>query len=269
MTTLIKHLSLLLVLVFTPLSLANEPLTLLSRANGATDDFLNSDRAFTRLLSRSFATKLQWTNQARLIKRLATNEAVCSYNIIKTAEREKHILFSDVPTSVYEQRKLFALKQTFKDLPCGCLLDSLLKKDFTLGVDSGTSYQTLEPIFSKYKDQIAAISSEDTSSQLPNLITHNRIDMIVDYEINVREALTSEQFKQLESREIAEYPAFINGFFACSKSTVGDKAIQAINRLMKTPSLYSYFQKNLKQTYSETNCSEMLLAYKKEFNTTP
>ncbi|XQF91708.1 hypothetical protein ACOBV8_19670 (plasmid) [Pseudoalteromonas espejiana] len=83
------------------------------------------------------------------------------------------------------------------------------------------------------------------------------------------EALTSEQFKQLESREIAEYPVFINGFFACSKSTVGDKAIQAINRLMKTPSLYSYFQKNLKQTYSAETTSEMLLAYKKEFDTTP
>ena len=87
-----KFLIILHVLLISSLSHANEPLTLLSRANASTDGFLNSDKTFESLLNHTINTKLQWTNQARLIKRLMSNEAVCSYDIIKTPVREKHIL---------------------------------------------------------------------------------------------------------------------------------------------------------------------------------
>ncbi|MDC9521930.1 transporter substrate-binding domain-containing protein [Pseudoalteromonas sp. Angola-31] len=259
-----KFLIILHVLLISSLSHANEPLTLLSRANASTDGFLNSDKTFESLLNHTINTKLQWTNQARLIKRLMGNEAVCSYDIIKTPEREKHILFSNIPTTIYEQRKIYAFKRTLQNFPERVSVAQLLEKDFTLAVDSGTSYQKLEPVLTKYNEQIAAISSEDTSSQLPQLLIHNRIDMIVDYEVNVLGALTNEQLKQIDSREIAEFPEFVNGYFACSKSELGEKVIKTINILMNTPEIYDRLQKSLQQAYSADTSSAMMLAYSQE-----
>jgi len=265
MTIIYKIFFILFAVLTSKVGIANEPITLLSRANASTDGFLKSDETFKRLLSHAFDAKLQWTNQARLIVRLETSEPVCSYDLIKTSEREKNIVFSELPTTVYEQRKIYAFKDFLAGLPEQVSIADLLDKNHTLGVDSGTSYKELEPILKKYKNQIASISSEDTSSQLPNLLIHNRIDMIVDYEVNIQETFSKEQLKKIGSRAITEYPEYINGYFACSKTPQGIKVIQAINHLMKTPTIYNYLRKQPGHSYSADTSSEIMLANKKMF----
>lgn len=265
MTTIFKTSLIILLLLVSKMSVADEPITLLSRANAPSDGFLNSDETFNRLLSHAFTTKLQWTNQARLIKRLTTNEPVCSYDLIKTPEREQHIIFSELPTTVYEQRKVYAFKSFLDNLPKRVSVLELLEKNHTLGIDSGTSYKELEPILEKYKDQIASISSEDTSSQLPNLLIHNRIDMIIDYEINIQETFSDEQLKKIGSRAIAEYPEYVNGYFACSKTSQGNKVIQALNHLMKSPAIYNYLRQQPQHSYSADTSSGIMLANKQMF----
>ncbi|MDQ2042554.1 hypothetical protein NRL14_02280 [Pseudoalteromonas sp. 20-92] len=262
----------LISLLVTPsLIYANPSLTILSYSYFSDEDADSRPgeqyyNFFQPILNTYFNTVLTRTNHARLIKRLSTNEAVCSFNLIKTKARNKQLVFSQIPTYMHQQRKLFGFKNTLKDLPTKVSISKLLNNKHTFAIVSSTSYQQLDVIFSDYRTQVAKITGANSFAQLSQLLIHKRVDMIIDYENTMKMNLTDTQFSQLESRDISEYPEFINGYFACSKTSEGKKAIALIDNYMKTPAAYDFLKQTHHNSTSPEVAERMMAIYKTTFN---
>ncbi|MEL0639595.1 hypothetical protein V6260_03135 [Pseudoalteromonas aliena] len=261
-------------LLVLPLFINAQPsLTLLSRAYSEDQTERTADRhfydLFEKVLNSKFEIDTQWTNHARMIKYLSSTQPVCTYNIIKTRQREKLFFFSKAPTTMFVQRRLYGFKETLKGLPDKVSVSKLLADNKTFGIVASTSYQELDNMFSLYQHQIASISSTNSFAQLGQLLAHRRIDMIIDYDYTVRTFLSAEQYEQLDSREIIEYPEFINGYFACSRTIAGKKAISLINSYMQTNDMYDFLKKIHFQTFGPDIAERMMRIYKSDYQISP
>jgi len=223
---------------------------------------------FQQILGEEFSTQSQWTNHARLIKRLSSKEAVCSYNLIKTPQREANFLFSDIPTTLYIQRKLFAHKDTIKNLPKKVSVSTLLSDKNTFAIIGSTSYKELDKVFAAFPSQVISINGTNSFEQLAQILAHKRIDMIVDHDHNLKTLLPAKQYEQLDSREISEYPEFISGYFVCSKTKSGKQAIDLMNNAMKTSLMYNFIKEYHYSVTPLPIAQRIMQMYKTDYNLT-
>ena len=194
--------------------------------------------AFTKVLSHKFKVEQHTTNVARMLKQLSGQTDVCSFNILKTPQRKKQFIFSAMPSSMFLQRRVFALKDTLKDLPEQVSISKLLANKHTFATLTSTSYQELDSMLTMYQHQIVPIIGAGDFSRLAKLLLHKRVDMIIDYDVSVKHFLTSQQYAELDSREIIEYPEFNSGYFACSRTQVGTQVIKQIDALMQSAKMH-------------------------------
>lgn len=260
-------------LSFASFSYSLPTLTILSREyNGDGTEHTTDKRfyaLFQEILSGELKTTAEWTNHARLIKRLSSVQPVCSYNIIKTKQREKLFLFSDAPTTMYTQRKLYGLKETLKGLPETVSVSMLLANKNTFGISLSTSYQQLDTMFADYKHQVASISRAADFSQLAQLLMHKRVDMIVSYDYTLKRFLSDDEYSQLDSRNISEYPGFINGHFACSRTAEGKKAISLLNDFMHSTEMYTFLESIHIGVFGEKITEQIMQIYINQYQVPP
>ncbi|WP_217877095.1 transporter substrate-binding domain-containing protein [Pseudoalteromonas shioyasakiensis] len=267
------NLPLILVITFISITVkANEKsaLTILSPSYFANEyDEKNINQHFYKViepaLSDEFQLSVQFTNHARLMKRLASEKTSCTYNAIKTPERAKNMLFSNVPTYMHMQRQLFALKPNIDNLPSSVSVESLLANKQIFGVIGSTSYQHLDPIFEKHNAKIAHIYGENPFLQLSKLLLNRRIDYMVAYRESIYSHLDAKQLTLINSRPIKEYPQFINGFFTCSKTAAGYRAIKLFNNYMKSAEMAAYIQQLHSQSNNPDDAKAMLKIYTKSY----
>lgn len=201
---------------------------------------------FIKELSNQFKVEQYNTNAARMLKELSNQSQACSFNILKTAQREKQFIFSDIPSSMFLQRRLFGLKETIQNFPEKVSISKLLANNYTFAVITSTSYQELDSTLMMYQHQTAPIIGADSFSRLAKLLLHKRVDFIIDYDMSVNHFLTDEQYSSLESRQIIEYPEFNSGYFACNNSQEGIEFISQINTLMQSDTI----RNSIKQYHS-------------------
>ena len=194
--------------------------------------------AITQKLSDTFIINHYTTNVTRMLKKLLGQSNVCSFNILKTSLREKQFIFSAIPSSMFIQRKLFALKETLQYLPDKVSILNLLAQKHTFAILSSTSYQELDRMLAMYEDQIMPITGANNFSRLAKLLLYKRVDFIIDYDFSVKNFLTAQQYTLLDSRKIKEYPEFNTGYFACSRTTIGKKVINQIDKLMQSKKIF-------------------------------
>ncbi|MCO6355933.1 transporter substrate-binding domain-containing protein [Pseudoalteromonas shioyasakiensis] len=267
------NLPLVLVVTFISITVkANEKsaLTILTPSYFANEyDEKNINQHFYKViepaLSDEFQLSVQFTNHARVMKRLASEKTSCTYNAIKTPERAKNMLFSNVPTYMHMQRQLFALKPNIDNIPSSASVESLLANKQIFGVIGSTSYQQLDPIFEKHNTKIAHIYGENPFLQLSKLLLNRRIDYIVAYRESLYSHLDAKQLKLISSRTIKEYPQFINGFFTCSKTAAGYRAIALIDEYMKSAEMAAYIQQLHSQSNHPDDAKAMLDLYSKSY----
>ena len=202
--------------------------------------------AFKKELSWQFKIEQYKTNAARMLKQLSNQPQACSFNILKTAQREKRLIYSDIPSSMFLQRKVFGLRETLKDFPEPVSVSKLLAKNYTFAILTSTSYQELDSILLMYPHQTVPIIGADSFSRLAKLLLYKRVDFIIDYDMSVKRFLSNEQYSSLDSREIEEYPEFNSGYFACNNSPTGTQFISQINTLMQSDTI----RNSIKQYHS-------------------
>ncbi len=166
---------------------------------------------------------------------------------------------------MHMQRQLFALKPNIENLPSSASVESLLANKQIFGVIGSTSYQQLDPIFDKHNTKIARIYGENPFLQLSKLLLNRRIDYIVAYRESLYSHLDAQQLKLLSSRTIKEYPQFINGFFTCSKTAAGYRAIALIDEYMKSAEMAAYIQQLHNQSNHPDDAKAMLNIYTQSY----
>lgn len=229
----------------------------------------NISQVISPALDKEFNVVFEVTNHARLIRKLSSSIPVCTFNSIKTPEREVDILFSSIPTFMHVQRELFTLKSFSKDWQDTVSVEQLLDKNVVLGLVGSTSYQALDPLITKHKSSIAFIWGENSFKQLGELLINKRVDVILDYKSTLEEHLSEEQLSLISSHKIIEYPDYVNGYFACSKTPQGSKAIKLIEQYLRTPKMYDYLHKIHHESNSKEVADKMMAAYEKKYNIRP
>lgn len=233
------------------------------------DEKVNYENVFYAIrpaLNNEFEVELDSTNHARLIRRLSSTEPACTFNAIKTPKRELSILFSSTPTFMHVQRELFTLKDTFENFPSIASIEQLIGKNYVLGVVGSTSYQQLDTIIEKHKSDVAYIWGENSFKQLGELLINKRVDMIIGYKDTLQMYLSDEQFALIRSHKIKEYPEFINGYFACSKTPEGIRAIELIEQYIHTNNMYIYLNDIHRQSNPKVIADKMMELYDSQYN---
>lgn len=218
--------------------------------------------AFTQALSHKFKVEQYTTNAARMLKQLSTQTNVCSFNILKTTQREKQFIFSAMPSSMFLQRRVFGLKETLKDLPEQVSISKLLANKYTFATLTSTSYQELDSMLAMYQHQIMPIIGAGDFSRLAKLLLHKRVDMIIDYDMSVKHFLTPQQYAELDSREIIEYPEFNSGYFACSRTQVGAEVIEQIDALMQSAKMHQPIKQYHYASFQPEIAARIMTIYK-------
>ena len=216
-------------------------------------------------LADEFDIDVDFTNHARLMKRLSSDEASCTFNAIKTPERAESMVFSKIPTYMHMQRQVYALKSTLKSGTAPISVNKLLKNKGSFGIIGSTSYRDLDDVFANKQYNVAAIYGENAFLQLSRLLLNKRIDYIVAYKQALEAHIPAHELSQLTSRRIAEYPEFINGFFTCSKNTEGYRAIALIDDYMKSAEMAAYIQQLHSQSNHPDDANAMLDIYSKRY----
>lgn len=216
-------------------------------------------------LSDTFNIDVEFTNHARVIKHLSSNEPSCTFNAIKTPEREENMVFSKVPTYMHLQRQLYALKSALQPSSEPISVAELLKNKGSFGIIGSTSYRELDEIFANKHHNVAAIYGENAFLQLSQLLINKRIDYIIAYKQALEAHIPAHELDLLTSRRIAEYPEFINGFFACSKTTIGYRAIALIDDFMKSAEMAAYLQQLHRQNNHPDDAKAMLDIYTQRY----
>lgn len=226
----------------------------------------NISQVISPALDKEFNVVFEFTNHARLIRKLSSSIPVCTFNSIKTPEREVDILFSAIPTFMHVQRELFTLKSSSKNWQDTVSVKQLLDKNLVLGLVGSTSYQALDPLIAEHKSSIAFIWGENSFKQLGELLINKRVDMILDYKSTLQEHLSEEQLSLIRSHKVIEYPDYVNGYFACSKTPQGSKAIKLIEQYLRTSKMSDYLHKIHHESNSKEVADKMMATYEKKYN---
>lgn len=225
----------------------------------ADERYLNT---LTQALSKDFKIEPHKTNLARMLKQLSSQTPACSFNILKTAQREKQFIFSKMPSSMFVQRRLYGLKETLNGFPERVSVSKLLTNKHTFATLTSTSYQELDRVLAMYQHQIVPIIGAGDFSRLAKLLLHKRVDMIIDYDMSVKHFLTPQQYAELDSREIIEYPEFNSGYFACSRTQVGAAVIEQIDALMQSAKMHQPIKQYHYTSFKPEVAARIMAIYK-------
>ncbi|MDQ9091788.1 hypothetical protein RC083_09305 [Pseudoalteromonas haloplanktis] len=210
--------------------------------------------------------KLTWTSHARLFKSLASKESFCTYNIIKTTERESQYLFSTIPTILYEQRRIYSAKDTLNQLPDSVSVAELLSQGKHIAVIGASSYGELDAIFEQYSSQIHFINGESRFARIAPMLFKQRVDLIIEYDQILDEMLTENQYHSLSSRTISEYPLFIEGYFACSKTAVNEQVLKTLHMQLLTEQGYEFINTTHQKVFSPSTAQRMMKLYDEKYH---
>ena len=198
---------------------------------------------------------MQFAQKPRMDRLLRKLPNVCVANRIKTPQRLKEQLFS-LPINIYLNLHLYFKKYDgFQTLPAKILdknnhlisLDKLFiaNHKHLLGVDKARSFGFhLDKQIEKIDPHNLVVRSGGKSSHsLIHMLFKNRIDYLIDYPSEIKEALANfPEELNLGSVEIAASPDYIVGYVSCSKSELGIKIINDINmaliKIYKTKEFY-------------------------------
>ncbi|GAA0351387.1 hypothetical protein GCM10009092_14710 [Bowmanella denitrificans] len=231
-----------LTIVFSVLNpvLAKEPLVLISGNLYQHRDVDPQEKhllaLFSQALSGEFAVETLWLNQQMRMSMIRRFDNYCSYNAIRTAEREQHSYFSRYPSTIYPSRKLVSLKGRFDGLPERVSVSALLEQKFTMAIVGMSYYGELTPLLSARPEQIVQLSGSETYDQLISMFERDRFDMLIEYEDFVRRIVG--QRDVLQFRQIAEYDnSPVAGFFFCSISESGRRAVDIIDDFFRSKAM--------------------------------
>lgn len=243
-------------------TLAAQRLTILSRDYSLDERYATPEHQFyfifKQALEPELNTKLEWTNHARIFKMLDGDDDVCSYNIIKTPERSKQLLFSDAPTTLFPQKRVYFYPATLNTSAERISIASLLQQKRTFAAVASSNYGQLGELFAAYPKQVSLVKGAESFTQVSQMLLHKRIDFLVEYDYTIKRLLTPSQYQLLTHRAIAEYNEFVTGYFACSNTKVGEQAIEKINALFKTPQMHTFLKQVHYQQFDEPTAAKMM-----------
>ncbi|MEJ6000211.1 TIGR02285 family protein [Paucibacter soli] len=181
------------------------------------------------------------------LKRLELNlrqEAhACALGLLKNAERERELLFSEpflvqLPPGVLVRRDAYEQFRPYLNAQGRLNLGRLMAEaEFTLGIAAGRSYgAAVDALLLPYRGQkqlFVSSAAQPTRSML-QMTKLGRLDLVASlpYEAAYLQAAEAEDSAGLRFLPLQEQPELIVGYAACAQGAAGTAAIRRINEVL-------------------------------------
>jgi len=164
----------------------------------------------------------------------------CMFNLIKTPERERFLLFSQQPISIYPPIRLITLPDSSLSNPFSFkqMNDA---ENFKIGIATGRSYGLIiDEILGRNKSHLYFNNQHNSTQSLMGMLAKKRIAGFLEYTSTMKDA-----YKGAESNQGVKFKALAiegntkpaMGYLACSPSKAGKEIIDAIDKAFKLPNI--------------------------------
>lgn len=181
------------------------------------------------------------TSIKRINSLLKSQQNVCVDNKIKTPQRQKYSIFSDVQ-HIYLGLKLYRLAKTspmsLKVLNSENEIISLAAlftqyPDELLGIADGASYgvDLDKQIAQLARQNVFARSAGFRVKSTADMLVKQRVDYVIYYPADI-DMLIGKRIS-LESFKIAGTPDYIKGHISCAKTPLGNAVIEDVNSILR------------------------------------
>jgi len=180
----------------------------------------------------AFEHKIVPGNQKRNIYTMEHGDGFCVHSLIRSPEREQSLRFSKRPLP-YPGFRLVLRARHLPDLapfrnPSGAID---LKR--LVGIKGG--YNASRPYPDAIRDFVgrAAMEPVQSTRQLFNLIREDRVlfGFASPIDVAVVRGIPGDPFRDLVTVPVADVPAIVNSYVACSNGPLGSQVIEAVDRL--------------------------------------
>lgn len=211
---------------------------------------------------KNYYVKPLYMPSARAEILLQQDTAFCLSNRLKTPQREAKYLYTK-PINIYMGLRLYyrhdhkiptdAIDKNGKLISLVALFNRHTKRK--LLVLSGRSFgQTLDAQISRInKRNLVTRAGMDEEAASMAMLGRGRIDYLIEYPPDIKMALSRfTPSLQLKSIALADATDYVVGYITCSKTTMGEKIVEDINRaltqLYKTAAFYQAHKYHLGQS---------------------
>jgi len=178
---------------------------------------------------------------ARLLSNLSTGVGVCSGSLGRTADREKHMIFSEpvlysLPMRLVVPTAVAPKVQALLDAEGKIEPEKLAKAGFVhAGMVKGRTYgPVVDAFLSRHEDEV---SSTGRTELVFRMLARGRVDYSFAYPDEAgyyaRIHMAADDDSSFTTFPIAGLPDVVSSYFACSNDAVGQKVIKAVNKIIR------------------------------------
>jgi len=187
---------------------------------------------------------------------------VCLYNKIKTRTRMAQGIYSKVPMNIYPANRL-VIKKEYNIPQHTSISEAIHQYGLKIGVVAGRSYgEAIDRIIENEKQNLVIIRGEYGALRLRSMLMQSKLDGIIEYqEVFVNEIGKQKSEEMLSYIELSDIPPYILGYFVCSKSAQGKKAIEMLDELLSTKKVRDMIIEEHKAEFASIEISDLLSIY--------
>jgi len=207
--------------------------------------------------------KLKWVKMDlnHFVKSLKIKQDICKVDFFKTDDRQEYALFSEVPSVIDLNLRVFLYEKKAKKLNlknpvsiAELLANENVKTYFPLARKYG---ENLDPIIARAEVDRKKLRKDIAAKKLIKNFYKQKIDYLVEYSPVVKYYSNyAELGENLTGFTIKETSPYIKAYVACAKTEFGNKVMQDINKILiehrHTPEYLSIFEKWLSDKERET-----------------
>jgi uncharacterized protein (TIGR02285 family) len=207
-------------------------------------------------------------NMARLFALMKTGN-YCVPGLIRTAEREKVVYFSEHPSAVLESSHLIYSPDNLKlrsAIDKDVSLAGLLEAGFVVGVGAGISYgEETDRIIDKFLNSQSVVQHPTPNFLGPmlSMIEMKRVDFslappwaVTWFFVNHKDGGGSDAAPMIVSHPFREASEKINYHVVCTKNSWGKNALARIDKVLARDDIREALARNAQTWMSVTNVQE-------------
>jgi uncharacterized protein (TIGR02285 family) len=176
-----------------------------------------------------------FTTHRRAWRVLIARPNICIYNKVKNADRERFSIYTKYPLVVFPPNRLIIFDSP--NLSYNVSLTKLVKeKKLKVGVVDGRSYgKKLDEEIAKLESYLIILPGYLSAQRLRKMFIQEKLDAIIEYSaVFLDDSDLVIPSERLSYHELDTATEFVAGYIACSKSAVGENAINLFNTALHT-----------------------------------
>lgn len=187
---------------------------------------------------------------------------VCLFNKVKTKARLAQGIYTKTPMNIFPANRLVVKKKL--NIPQHTSISEAIHQyGLKVGVVAGRSYgEAIDRKIAEEKQNLVIIRGEYGAVRLRSMLMQNKLDGIIEYqEVFIDDIGKEKSDATLTYIEMSDIPPFILGYIVCSKSALGEVAVDMFDELLLTKSVREMIIEEHKREFASIEKSDLLSIY--------